>query len=164
MYTYTTREININNQRIISYELNKLCDGALAGNDKIATNYEGVYRSYHYNIADNKYLTQLLYEQSIYPTSYLCSIIDGNDGIFKAHRDKQRELSIMYIKTDDKSTTNHYYPKKDNNNRFYDDNEIVLVKSTILEQNKLYLFNHQTIHSVTGISSQRCNISINLET
>lgn len=163
MYTYTSREIILMDQDLILSELNKLCDKALNGIGNIATDYNNIYKSYRYDVRDNTILTELLWEQNIYPSGYLCSIINGDGGLFKAHRDKQRKLSIMYIKTGDKSTTNHYYPKKYNNNtRFYNDDEMVLAKSTVLEQNKLYLFNHQTIHSVTGINSQRCNISINL--
>ncbi len=171
LHTDTIREINLENQHLIIDELDSMCDQSLLDNDlnnkeKLATNgiVDGqiVYRSYDYSLDDNKTLTKLLNDQQIFPTNYLCSLLYGQDGNYKPHSDKHRLLSIMYLKTDEVSTTNFYKSKIGSKKGFYEFDEVELFEEKVIERNKLYLFNHQTVHSVTNVYKLRCNISINL--
>lgn len=171
MYTDTICEVTLENQNLIIDELDSMCNQSLSDNDlnnkeKLATNgiVDGklIYRSYNYSLDDNTTLTKLLNDQQIFPTNYLCSLLYGQDGSYKPHSDKHRLLSIMYLKTDEPATTNFYESKIGRKKGFYEFDEVDLLKETVIERNKLYLFNHQTVHSVTDVYKLRCNISINL--
>jgi hypothetical protein len=171
MYTETIKEITLENQDLIIKELENICDKTLfdyenGNKEKVGTDGELdgklIYRSYDYSPDDNLKLTQLLNDQNIFPTNYLCSLLNGTDGNYKPHSDKHRHISIMYLKTDELSTTNFYKSKIGNKKGFYDFDEVELIDQKIIEKGKLYLFNHQTVHSVSNIHNLRCNISINL--
>ena len=171
MYTETIKEITLENQDLIIKELDYICDQTLLDFKNNNMEYVGtngmldgklIYRSYSYKPGYNLNLYQLLKNQNIRPTNYLCSLLNGTDGNYKPHSDKNRHISIMYLKTDELSTTNFYKSKIGNKKGFYEFDEVELIDQKIIEKGKLYLFNHQTVHSVTNINNLRCNISINL--
>jgi|TARA_B110000977_G_C10810103_1_gene389927 hypothetical protein len=125
------------------------------------------YISYHLETGDYPLLTVNLNEQSIFPTGYLISVINGHPGNenreFKPHRDKQRHYSILYVYTDEICETNWYTSNTDPKNFFYEEKDLTLKQTFKLHPRKFYKFNHQEIHGVKKINSQRITISINLK-
>ena len=67
----------------------------------VTTTVDNSYISYTLELGDYPLLTSNLNAQSIFPTSYLISVINGHPGEenreFKPHRDKKRHHSILYV-------------------------------------------------------------------
>lgn len=133
----------------------------------VTTTVDNSYISYTLELGDYPLLTSNLNAQSIFPTSYLISVINGHPGEenreFKPHRDKKRHHSILYVYTDEICETNWYTSSTKSKTFFYEEKDLTLQQTFKLHPRKFYKFNHQEIHGVKKINSQRITISINLD-
>ena len=133
----------------------------------VTTTVDNSYISYRLELGDYPLLTSNLNAQSIFPTSYLISVINGHPGQgnreFKPHRDKKRHHSILYVYTNEICETNWYTSSTNSKTFFFEEKDLILKQTFKLHPRKLYKNNHQEIHGVKKINSQRITISINLD-
>tara|TARA_X000001036_G_scaffold92227_1_gene84670 strand:- start:602 stop:1102 length:501 start_codon:yes stop_codon:yes gene_type:complete len=159
-------EISLQNDDVIKGILDKIY-ADIPKLTPVTTTLDNSYISYNVGLGDYPLLTANLNEQSIFPTSYLISVINGHPGKvnrqFKPHRDKQRHYSILFVYTDEICETNWYTSNTNAKNFFYEEKDLILKQTFMLHPRKFYKFNHQEIHGVKKINSQRITISINLD-